>query len=66
LQAIEHLRRHQQEGGVHCGKEEVDTLNMCLDEEELAITIFAFLIPPLVGAIILYILVMRPLPYGKP
>jgi hypothetical protein len=29
-------------------------------------TVLAILIPPLVGSIILYILVMRPLPYMKP
>ena len=39
---------------------------MCLDEEELTIAIFAILIPTLVASIILYILVMRPLPYEKP
>jgi accessory gene regulator protein AgrB len=33
--------------------------------EKLTIIIFAFLIPPLVGSIILYILVIHPLPYGE-
>jgi hypothetical protein len=39
---------------------------MFLDEDELAMAIFAILIPTLVASIILYILVMRPLPYKRP
>ena len=61
----EDFRSKYQEEGVYRWKQEVEAHKMCLDEEELAITIFAFLIPPLVGSIILYILVMRLLPYGE-
>jgi hypothetical protein len=39
---------------------------MCLDEEELAMAIFAILIPILVATTILYILMMRLLPYERP
>jgi hypothetical protein len=39
---------------------------MCLDEEELAKAIFAILIPTLVATTILYILMMRLLPYERP
>ena len=39
---------------------------MCLDEDELTMTIFGILIPTMVASIILYILVMRPLPYERP
>jgi len=66
LQAEDYQRKHQAEAGGHCQKQEVDTLKMYLDEEELTIAIFAILIPTLVASIILYILVMRPLPYEKP
>jgi len=66
LQAEDYRRKHQAEVGGHCQKQEVDTLKMCLDEEELTIAIFAIIIPTLVASIILYILVMRPLPYEKP
>jgi len=59
-------RKYQEEEEVRCQKPEVEAFKMCLDEEELIITIFAILIHPLVGSIILYILVMHPLPYEKP
>ena len=39
---------------------------MCLDEDELTMTIFAILTPTMVASIILYIPVMRPLPYEMP
>ena len=45
LQAGDYRRKHQAEAGGHCPKQEVDTLKMCLDEEELNIAIFAILIP---------------------
>jgi len=66
LQAGDYRRKHQAGAGVHCQKQEADTLKMCLDEDELTMTIFAILIPTMVASIILYILVMRPLPYERP
>jgi hypothetical protein len=59
-------RKHQAGVGVHCQKQEGGTLKMCLDEEELAKAIFAILIPTLVATTILYILMMRLLPYERP
>ena len=66
LQAGDYRRKHQVGAGVHCQKEEVDTFKMCLDEDELTMTIFGILIHTMVAAIILYILIMRPLPYERP
>ena len=66
LQAGDYRRKHQVGAGVHCQKEEADTFKMCLDEDELIMTIFGILIRTMVAAIILYILIMRPLPYERP
>ena len=66
LQAGDYRRKHQVGAGVHCQKQEADTLKTCLDEDELTMTIFAILIPTMMASIILYILVMRPLPHEKP
>ena len=45
LQARDYRRKHQAGAGVHCQKQEADTLKMCLYEDELTMTIFAILIP---------------------
>jgi hypothetical protein len=66
LQAADYRRKHRVGAGVHCEKQKADALKMCLDEDELAMAIFAILIPTLVASIILYIVVMRPLPYERP
>ena len=65
-QAADYRRKHQAGAEVHCQKQEADTLKTCLDEDELTMTIFAILIPTMMASIILYILVMRPLPYERP
>ena len=66
LQAADYRRKHRAGARVHCQKQEADTLKMCLDEDELTMTIFAILTPIMVASIILYILVMRPLPNERP
>ena len=66
LQAGDYRRKHQVGAGVHCQKQEADTFKMCLDEDELTMTIFGILIPTMVASTILYILVMCPLPYERP
>ena len=53
LQAGDYRRKHQAGAGVHCQKQEADSLKMCLDEGELTMTIFAILIPTMVASIIL-------------
>jgi len=40
LQAGDYRRKHQVGAGVHCQKQEADTFKMCLDEDELTMTIF--------------------------
>jgi Na+/glutamate symporter len=45
---------------------EVEALKMCLEVDELVTFVFATLISMLIGSIILYIVVTRPLPYEKP
>ena len=52
-QARDYRRKHQAGAGVHCQKQEADSLKMCLDEGELTMTIFAILIPTMVASIIL-------------
>ena len=59
-------RRYQEEEGVRRQKLEVEAPKMCLEEYELVKAIFAVLIPTLIGSIILYIIVMRLLPYERP
>ena len=53
LQARDYRRKHQAGARVHCQKQEADSLKMCLDKDELTMTIFGILIPTMVASIIL-------------
>jgi hypothetical protein len=60
------LKEKYQEEEVRHQKLEVEAFKMCLEEDELSKALFAVLIPTLIATTILYILMMRPLPYEEP